>query len=435
MIAGLTQMMLTRRALMTSTLAAALAPPVGAQAQQGAVLTARKGMMRLRPDPAPESQTLSFGPIPFSPVLRVPLGAPLKIRLDNQLDTPLALHWRGVRLPNALDGAPPLTQKPVAPSEGIDMAFTPPDAGVFLFHPSVRAQANAQMARGLAGLLIVEERMPPVVDQDLPCLLADWRDDESEPLIFVNGSPDPQAMDVPPRARIRIRLANASTRRVMAVGIDGAKAQVAAIDGQPCDLFEPVRQTLPLAPGARYDLFFDLPATSGATAAVVLRGMSGAPGLSRPLILFKTAGEPRAALPPIAPLPANPKLPERIPMQKATRLDLAIAGEPGKNWTVNGLAADAAGARPILSVKRGSTVFLGFVNRSRAPQLIHVHGHVMRQVHLQDDGWEPYWRDSVIVPEGKTVRVVFVADNLGKWLIEGGFGTGDGPVVWFEVTG
>jgi FtsP/CotA-like multicopper oxidase with cupredoxin domain len=291
------------------------------------------------------------------------------------------------------------------------------------------------MARGLAGLLIVEERDPPLVDHDLPCLLADWREDESEPLVFVNGSPDAQVIDAAPRARVRIRLASASTRRVMAVTLEGAKAQVAAIDGQPCDLFEPVRQTLPLAPGGRYDLFFDLPDAAGAETALILRGMSGAPGLSRPLVSFRTAGEPRAPLPPIAALPANPKLPTKIALEKATRLDLVIAGEPGKSWTVNGQKADEVGSKPVLSVKRGAVVTLGFVNKSPATQLMHVHGHALRHIHLLDDGWEPYWRDSVIVPEGKTIRTAFVADNPGKWLIEGGFGDGDGPVVWFEVTG
>ncbi|MDB5543689.1 MAG: Multicopper oxidase type 3 [Hyphomicrobiales bacterium] len=427
-------MTITRRALMAST-AATLCAPRFALAQEVKSLTARKGAMRLLPESAPESEIISFGPPPFGPILRMKLGDSLKLRLENQLDSLLTLHWRGVRSPNAFDGAAPLTQKPVGKGESFEIAFTPPDAGVFIFHPSIRAEANAQMARGLAGLLIVEEREPPVVDHDLPCLLADWREDESEPLVFVNGSPDAQAIEARPRARIRIRLGSASTRRVMAVALEGAKAQVAAIDSQPCDLFEPVRQTLPLAPGGRYDLFFDLPDEAGAKAALVLQGMSGAPGLSRPLITFKTMGEPRAALPPIAALPANPKLPARIQLEKAKRLDLVIAAAPGKSWTVNGQPADEIGAKPVLSVKRGTVVTLGFVNKSPAPQLIHVHGHTLRHIHLLDDGWDPYWRDSVIVPEGKTIRTAFVADNPGKWLVEGGFGTGDGPVVWFEVTG
>ena len=426
-------MRFTRRAMMASTAASLLAPPL-AKAQEAGTLVARKGALRLLPEPAPESDFISLSDAPFGPVLRIRLGDSLKLRLSNELDAPLALHWRGLRLPNAFDGAPPLTQKPLAKGERFDIAFTPPDAGVFLFHPSVRPQAHAQMARGLAGLLIVEEREPPPIDHDLPCLLADWREDESQPWVLVNGSPDPQVLEAPPGARIRIRLASASARRVMAVGLDGARAQVAAIDGQPCGLFEPVRQTLPLAPGGRYDVFFDLPEETGAEAALVLRGMSGAPGLSRPLIAFRTAGPARAPLPPLAPLPANPKLPERIALEKAKRLDLVLAGEPGKSWTVNGQPANEVGAKPVLSVKRGTAVALGFINKSPTPQLMHVHGHALRHMHLFDDGWEPYWRDSVIVPEGKTIRTAFVADNPGKWLIEGGFGAGDGPVAWFEVS-
>ena len=48
---------------------------------------------------------------------------------------------------------------------------------------------------------------------------------------------------------------------------------------------------------------------------------------------------------------------------------------------------------------------------------MHLHGHSFRLLHPLDDGWEPYWLDTVIVPEGQTARIAFVADNKGKWLI------------------
>jgi FtsP/CotA-like multicopper oxidase with cupredoxin domain len=35
-----------------------------------------------------------------------------------------------------------------------------------------------------------------------------------------------------------------------------------------------------------------------------------------------------------------------------------------------------------------------------------------------DDGWEPYWRDNVLIAPGKTSHVAFVADNPGHWPIE-----------------
>ena len=66
---------------------------------------------------------------------------------------------------------------------------------------------------------------------------------------------------------------------------------------------------------------------------------------------------------------------------------------------------------------------------------MHVHGHVVRLLHGLDDGWEPYWLDTLQVPEGKVARMAFIADNPGKWAIASTvlerFDTG--LWGWFEV--
>ena len=46
------------------------------------------------------------------------------------------MHWHGVRLPNAMDGVPHLTQPPVAPGASFDYRFRPPDAGTFWYRPA-----------------------------------------------------------------------------------------------------------------------------------------------------------------------------------------------------------------------------------------------------------------------------------------------------------
>jgi len=74
----------------------------------------------------------------------------------------------------------------------------------------------------------------------------------------------------------------------------------------------------------------------------------------------------------------------------------------------------------LFAVRRGTPVSLGLTNKSQSHVVIRLHGHVMRQLHLMDDGWDPYWRDAVVVPAGRTVRVAFVADNPGRWRIGGG---------------
>jgi Multicopper oxidase len=120
------------------------------------------------------------------------------------------------------------------------------------------------------------------------------------------------------------------------------------------------------------------------------------------------------------PLPANP-LPERMDFEHALKLDMPLG------------IMDAS--KPLLSVKRGRTVMLGFVNRSAAACAMHVHGHHFRLLDRMDDGWKPFWLDTVVVPNGQTFRIAFVADNPGKWLIQGTALDGASPPTaqWFEV--
>jgi FtsP/CotA-like multicopper oxidase with cupredoxin domain len=234
-------------------------------------------------------------------------------------------------------------------------------------------------------------------------------------------------------------LANVANARFMFVSFEGFKPLIMAIDGQPCDPFEPVRRTIPVGPGARFDLMFDLPDSESDSAKIVLRGMNEP---DRDLILFKTQGTKRPARPPMASLPLNPLLPAQIRLAEAKKVDIVVEGGsaralPGAKtlWTLNG-APGGLDSKPLFSVKRGTSVSLGFVNKTLVTQSIRVHGHVVRLLHDLDDGWEPYWRSAVIVAEGRTKHVAFVADNPGKWalhcdVIEHQI---SGLCGWFEVT-
>ena len=200
----------------------------------------------------------------------------------------------------------------------------------------------------------------------------------------------------------------------MRLRFDGMKAYVVAIDGQPTSTFEPLKASLPFAPGTRYDLLVDLVPESGATGAVMALIGDG-----MPLVKIVTAGEKRPELPSIAPLPSNPKLPDAIKLQNASRKDVVIKGDPKAPdvpWTVNGAAGNPT-SPPLVKVKRGTPVVLALKNETAFVQPMHLHGHSFRLLHALDDGWEPYWLDTVQVPENKTVRIAFVADNPGKWLL------------------
>ena len=70
-----------------------------------------------------------------------------------------------------------------------------------------------------------------------------------------------------------------------------------------------------------------------------------------------------------------------------------------------------------MSVRRGAPVVLALKNETPFVQPFHLHGHVFRLLHPFDDGWEPYFLDTVQVPENRTIRIAFNADNPGKWLL------------------
>jgi FtsP/CotA-like multicopper oxidase with cupredoxin domain len=207
---------------------------------------------------------------------------------------------------------------------------------------------------------------------------------------------------------------------------------ILAVDGAPCEAFEPARGTIPVGPGALYDVMLDLPSEPGGEVQVTLRGD---PEL--PLVTFVSEGEPRDELPPIASLAPDPSLPTKIKLEAARRADLVIEGpDIAGLWKLNGIAATGFPAKPLFSVKRGTPVSLGFVNRTGSVHQMRVHGHYMRVLHGLDDGWEPYWRNCVLVPPGKTKRVAFVADAPGKWPIEGLMheSRSYGLATFFEVT-
>lgn len=440
----------SRRAFLSGV--AATVATIGARAETPSgprVIEARAGKAKLGDG---ETAILGFDGTTPGPLLRYRQGDELAIRLVNRLDLPTTLHWRGLRGGNAMDGVAPLTQAAVAPGASFDYRRRLTEPGLFCYRPSVYGRTPELMGRGLKGLLVVDEPKPLAADHDLLLVLDDWRlaPDGHAPfqspaetpgpgrigeLLTVNGAAAPMTMDAAPGARVRLRLANLANARIMILGFEGAQPFVIAIDGQPCDAFEPVRRSIPVAPAARFELMFDMPQEAGATARVLLRGQNGA---DRALFAATARGATTAARGPITSLPQNPALPAEIKLANAKKIDLRIAPtrEPAApGWTINGAETGAYQGAPLFKVKSGTPVTLGFVNDSPVALAMCVHGHALRLLHDLDDGWEPYWRNGIIVPAGKTKHVAFIADSPGKWAIHDDIleHEASGLATWFEA--
>jgi FtsP/CotA-like multicopper oxidase with cupredoxin domain len=368
-----------------------------------------------RPEPH-QSRFAYHGMIP-GPMIRLKKGDELRVRLINRLALPTTLHWHGYRAPSAMDGAAGVTQAAVAPGASFDYRFRAADSGTFWYRPGQFNEQIEQIEMGLFGPFIIDEAVPPPVHRDLAVVLHNEPAQRPRPNLMVNGAALPLEVTQPPVSRLRVRLINATATRITVVSFDGLKPMIAAIDGQPCELFAPVRDSVPLGPGGRADVFAELAAEPPARR--VLRGDGEA---DQDIVRFLLQGETLPKLAPIVPLPANDGLPSDIDLARAKRLDLIIdAAGPLKAVAApgsKGPESDVIAGKPLFGVKRGTAVSLGFRNVSTVVHSLHVHGHTMRLLHPLDDGWEPYWRDSLLLPPGKTSRVAFVADNPGKWVIE-----------------
>ena len=102
----------------------------------------RKAVLRA----APATQELVGGANPATsvwtyngsvpgPELRYRQGQRLRIEVENALDAETTVHWHGIRVPNAMDGVPHLTQAPIAARSGrFVYEFDLPDAGTYWYH-------------------------------------------------------------------------------------------------------------------------------------------------------------------------------------------------------------------------------------------------------------------------------------------------------------
>jgi FtsP/CotA-like multicopper oxidase with cupredoxin domain len=457
----------SRRAFLTTVAATVIPLPAATQTKSPSssqpgprVIEARAGKIRLLREPAAQTDIWGFDGTAPGPLLRVKQGEELAVRLVNRLDRPVTMHWHGMRGDNKMEGVAPLTQAAVAPGAEFEYRRKALDAGLFCYRPSVWPNTGELIGHGLKGLLVVDEPQPLDADADLLAVLDDWRLDAQgridgdfhDPkeavnlgrigaLLAVSGKAAPSTHEFAPGARIRLRLANLANAQIMFLSFDEVKPFVIAVDGQPCEPFEPVRRTIPVAPGARFELMFDLPQTEGSKARVFLRGRDQP---DRDVIIFTAKGAKASPRKPIAGLPLNPLLPAEIKLAKSKKVDLLIEahatdaakGAPEAMWTINGRATKAYEGSPLFRVKRGTPVTLGFVNRAAVPIVMHVHGHVVRLLHDLDDGWEPYWRNAVVVPPAKTKHVAFVADSPGKWALHDDIleHEASGLATWFEVS-
>ena len=407
-------------------------------------------------DPRPTAIWAYNGQFP-SPILRTKQGEPFRAVVENGLEQDTTVHWHGIRVPNAMDGVPGLTQIPIKPGASFPYEFTPPDAGTFWYHP--HANSLEQIGRGLAGLLIVEERESVAVDRDLAWLLQDWRLTEQHEIsarfggmmdaamagrignvITINGEP-PADLVVRKGERIRLRLANAALARMMALRFEGHQLVVIAIDGQPCVPHEPENGRLMLGPGMRIDVLLDMMGQPGERYPVIDDFYDGLSYILASLVYDTGSLLPSRLMDSAAKLQPNPQLPPDL--AAAVRQEIILQGGmmgggklrgvggmkgsamPGMNggpvWAINGMSMSGdgmAGMEPLFTLARGQSCHLTMRNETAWWHTMHIHGFTMLMLTRNGQSIPHHQlHDTVLMAPKDIVECAFVADNPGDWML------------------
>ena len=182
------------------------------------------------------------------PLLQVAQGADITVELTNALDQPTTVHWHGIRLDNANDGVPDMTQRAVAPGERFTYHLRFPDAGIYWYHPHVRE--DVQQDLGLYGNIMVRSPRPDYfspADREEVLMLDDLLlgDDGMVPfgastathalmgrfgnVMLVNGEPR-YALTVDRGEVVRFFFTNVSNTRAFNLSFPGARMKIVSGD-------------------------------------------------------------------------------------------------------------------------------------------------------------------------------------------------------------
>jgi FtsP/CotA-like multicopper oxidase with cupredoxin domain len=420
--------LLTRRdALRLSGLAAASAVlPGSAQSLAPADYTLDIAPFDLEVSARRRVKTIAYnGQVP-GPLLRFQEGRQVTIDVTNHTGSGEVVHWHGLFLPSAVDGAME-EGTPMIPAGGrARYTFMPRPAGFRWYHTHVFAGKDLHKGQytGQHGFLMISPRNDPArYDQEFFLALHDW---DGQLLASGDGAMDPsyevstvngrvlgsgEPLKVKPGQRVLFHVLNSSPTEVHWIALAGHSFQVVALDGNPVPR-PGVVPMLRLAPAERVSAIVEMNQPGAWVMGEVRKHIMEA-GMGIVVEYAGSAGKPQWKEPDqlawdylsfadTSVSPATNPDAEPIPLVFQSK----FAGHGAMDyWTINGKSYPET-ASPVL--KEGRSYRLQFINKSTNDHPVHLHRHTF--------SLQGIMKDVVLLPAQSQMEVDFVANDPGPTL-------------------
>lgn len=206
----------------------------------------------------------------WGPTLFINKGDLVNFNVTNNLNESTTLHWHGMHLPAVMDGGP----HQIIPAGTLWQPYwtMKNNAGTYWYHPHLHSTTEAQITKGVGGLLIVKDPIESALalprtygTDDIPIILTSRNFDASNQFsvgraygdyMLTNGTLNGQI--TLPKQMVRLRILNAELERGYNLGFsDNRTFYVIANDGGL--LNTPISVTrLPVHVGERYEILVNL---------------------------------------------------------------------------------------------------------------------------------------------------------------------------------
>ena len=408
------------------------------------------------------------------PRLIVEQGATITLQLTNSLEIPTTLHSHGIRLSDAFDGVPLQMmgkQKEILPGESFLYTLTFPDAGVFWYHPHMREDYTQEM--GMYGNFFVTPKDPAYfgkVDREEFLMIDDFaksipffKDYTDHSLmgrygdIFLINNQDDFQITAKRGEKIRFYITNTANTRVFDLQIDGGAMKLVGGDNGRIEKEEKIDHLI-LGPAERAiveiqfeddgifpvlhrgktlgqitvlpedlhsvemlsfsentsdyaairDQFADLlkkPADKKLKIGMEMNGMGHMEGMNHDMMGMMNGGVAD----------------DGIEWEDNMGMMNAMSTDQNTKWILEDTETGEENMDIQWKFQKGSLVKIEIFNDPKGmhPMQHPIHFHGQRFVVLSIDG-KPnenlQWKDTVLIPSGKTVTLAVEMNNVGSWM-------------------